>query len=660
MKFPLLLLFSSVIIFNSYGQVSEGGKPYSFDHINFNRINETLIPPPNEIEIQNQIKNDKSGYCVGKIIPVTLNPSNSGTWVTHPDGSESWLLKITSPNAIGLTLNYKYFTLPNGSELFLYNENKNHVIGKFTSSRNTINPITHTQIIEGETTTLEYHQPANSVGKLKLEIESVVYIFRGFEDYLAPYNSRTYNNRAEHCQIDVACSPENNGWSEQIDAVVHFSFPDGGWNYVCSGSVINNTDQDCTPYILTAWHCGEHTANQNLSGYTWYWNYQKSTCQPNSNQSNPWTGNQSMINGTVRSSSGSGTLNNPPNTSMYQVAGSDFTLVELGSNIPSSYGAYYAGWDKGSALKSSGVSIHHPNGSAKKISTFTTYLLTDTYNGGAFNAHWEVFWSATTNGHGVTEPGSSGAPIFDQNKRIVGQLSGGSSYCGSNPDSDLYGKFSSNWTSNGNNSSSQLSSWLDPAGINPTTLDGTYYPCPGPNLTCNATSNLNSITAGNSINFYGNSNISAGSWNWDFDVNNLGGVSPSTSTQQNPSNIIFNSSGNYNVRLTVNYSGVSCTSDLTLSINQNNTSIESNFNNLLKIYPNPSYGSLIIDFSKLEFQNEIINLYDQAGRLIKSFQIGIKTDLKEKIELNGLESGVYFIKSQKKNLINNKIIILEN
>ena len=67
-----------------------------------------------------------------------------------------------------------------------------------------------------------------------------------------------------------------------------------------------------------------------------------------------------------------------------------------------------------------------------------------------------------------------------------------------------------------------------------------------------------------------------------------------------------------------------------------------------------------ISDGKLKFQNEIINLYDQAGRLIKSFQIGIKTDLKEKIELNDLESGVYFIKSKKKNLINNKIIILDN
>jgi hypothetical protein len=658
MKIPFLLFFSSILTFTSFSQVSHGGKPYSFNHPNFNRINEVIISPPSEKEIHNRSNNDKSGYCVGKIIPISLNPSNSGTWITHVDGSESWLLKIKSPNAIGLTLNYKYFTLPNGAEVFLYNENKNHIVGKFTSSRNNTNPITHTQIVQGETTIIEYHKPANTTGLFNLEIESVVYIFRGFEDYLDPY-SAVKNSRAEYCQIDVACSPENNGWSEQIDAVVHFSYPDGGWTYVCSGSVINNTDQDCSPYILTAWHCGEHSVNQNLSGYTWYWNYQKSNCAPNSNQSNPWKGNQTMINGSVKSTSGSGTLNNPPNSSMYQVAGSDFTLVELGTNIPSSYGAYYSGWDRGTSLKSSGVSIHHPNGSAKKISTFTTYLLSETYNGGAYNAHWEVFWSSTTNGHGVTEPGSSGAPIFDQNKRIVGQLSGGNSYCGNNPDSDLYGKFSSNWSSNGNNNNCQLAPWLDPTGSNTTTLDGTYYPCPGPNLTCNATSNLNNIIAGNSINFYGNSNISSSLWDWNFDPNNLGGVSQSTSSIQNPSGIVFNNPGTYDILLTVTYSGVSCTSNLTITVNQNTTEINENLKTLLKLYPNPSLGSLTIDFSNVEIESEYINLFDQAGRIVKSFQIGNKTDFKEKIELTNLESGVYFIKSQK-NLFNNKIIILSN
>ena len=52
-----------------------------------------------------------------------------------------------------------------------------------------------------------------------------------------------------------------------------------------------------------------------------------------------------MINGIIKATSGSGTLNNPPSSN--QVAGSDFTLVELNTSIPSSYNAFYAGWDRG-------------------------------------------------------------------------------------------------------------------------------------------------------------------------------------------------------------------------------------------------------------------------------------------------------------------------
>ena len=72
-----------------------------------------------------------------------------------------------------------------------------------------------------------------------------------------------------------------------------------------------------------------------MSGYTWYWNYQKTSCQPNNNGTNPSKGNETMINGTVRSTSGSGTLNNPPGNN--QLAGSDFTLIELNNNIPTFY-----------------------------------------------------------------------------------------------------------------------------------------------------------------------------------------------------------------------------------------------------------------------------------------------------------------------------------
>ena len=104
--------------------------------------------------------------------------------------------------------------------------------------------------------------------------------------------------------------------------------------------MINNTAADCTPYIISAWHCGEPNAGSNINSTVWYWNYQKSSCSPGTgNSSDPFPGNQTMTGGTVVASSGNGTLNNPPGNN--QLAGSDFYLVELSSQPPVSYNAYY-------------------------------------------------------------------------------------------------------------------------------------------------------------------------------------------------------------------------------------------------------------------------------------------------------------------------------
>jgi hypothetical protein len=72
---------------------------------------------------------------------------------------------------------------------------------------------------------------------------------------------------------------------------------------------------------------------------------------------------------------------------------------------------------------------------------------------------WEVVW-----GEGVTESGSSGSPLFNAERQVIGQLCCGTSFC-SDPDGlDWYGKsFASSWA--------QLSGYLDPAGTGQTTLD---------------------------------------------------------------------------------------------------------------------------------------------------------------------------------------------
>ena len=69
---------------------------------------------------------------------------------------------------------------------------------------------------------------------------------------------------------------------------------------------------------------------------------------------------------------------------------------------------------------------------------------------------------------GVTEPGSSGSPLFDNNHRIIGQLYGGAAACNGSVNNglyDYYGRLDVSW----GNGASQ---YLDPSGGNTTTWDG--------------------------------------------------------------------------------------------------------------------------------------------------------------------------------------------
>ena len=363
-----------------------------------------------------------------------------------------------------------------------------------------------------------------------------------------------------------------------------------------------------------------------------------------------------MINGTVKATSGSGTLNNPPSTN--QVAGSDFTLIELNTNIPTSYNAYFAGWDRSNSLASDGVGIHHPNGSANKISTFNSNLSSTSYNCGAFNAHWEVYWDATINGHGVTEGGSSGSPIFNQDKRIVGQLSGGSSIC-SNPSvfSDEYGKFSTNWNSNGTTAESQLEPWLDPMSLNITNLDGTYSPCGGNSLSCILAFNTDSIGQGDYIDFFGSSNSGTASYSWNFDLNGLGGVNPSTSNNQNPAGVVFNTAGVFDVQITVTSGQGVCTKDTLITVTSNTSN--NNYEDFLEIvFPNPNKGIFNLKLSAQEFNKLGIGyIFNSVGEVVR--EIDLKSSNNVIINLKENSPGLYYLKFEKKPFISQKIIILD-
>jgi len=497
---PIYLLCFVIITSNVlYSQISKGGYPASYSHsLSLDAIDQKVVSPDNfDLTLKEDDENEKIGvvFRYGVLVPVDAGITNSGTWTVLPDGQKIWRLILRAPEALAIAVHFDKFQLPVGGKLFVYNITKDHIIGAFDHENNHESLVFATELIKGETAIIEYIEPrikpegyiekrsatAKELNNFNselplLNIGHIIYAYRNV-GFLFPEGS---DNGEKNCMVGVNCSPEGTNWQSQKKGVARVSVVDGSGAGWCSGSLVNNINQDCTPYFLLADHCGG-TATTYMGQWVFYFNYEagSSSCQSESGSAS-----QSMSGATFKAR---GPMS----------GGSDFLLLQLNQSVPTSYNAYFNGWNRGTSASPSGTSIHHPGGRVKKISTYTSALQTYTYGGCATNAHWLVYWVQTANGHSVTAGGSSGSPIFDNNKRIVGTLTGGASYCHATSDPDMYGKFSYHWESNGTADNRRLRKWLDPNNT-VTTLDGTST-CGGStgNLVC---TNAITITCGQTVN----------------------------------------------------------------------------------------------------------------------------------------------------------------
>ena len=127
----------------------------------------------------------------------------------------------------------------------------------------------------------------------------------------------------------------------------------------------------------------------------------------------------------------------------------------------------YVGWDRSDDESvTASTSIHHPSGDVMKICF-------DEDNPYHANQGGAAVWYIDEWEDGVTEPGSSGSPLFDQNHRIIGQLYGGYAACSgsvNNGQADWYGRLGVSW--DGNSPETRLKDWLDPQNVSPLVLDG--------------------------------------------------------------------------------------------------------------------------------------------------------------------------------------------
>jgi len=396
--------------------------------------------------------------------PVSIAPATHGTWEDLGDGQMLWRLRIQgAEGTTSLNLGFARFRMSPHGRLLLYSTDGSQVLRPFTAADNELHGELWTPVVLTDDLIVELTVPRQEMRAVDLRLGWINQGYRGF----GTISSSAYN-KSGSCNLDVECLDAGDSWREEMRSVAVIST---GGSTFCTGSLINDTAGDRKMYFMTANHCGINSGN--AASLVAYWNYQNSFCRtPGSAQSGQ---------------AGDGQLNQFHTGSFFRASNSpsDFTLVELDDPPVAAYNHFWAGWDRSTGNFACSAStpcatIHHPSTDEKRITYVTTTTATTSYSGTTSPgdgthiwAHWATDPPGPFTVPGVTEPGSSGSPLYSQTGRYIGQLHGGPSACGAtgNNLSDYYGRFSVSWTGGGSNST-RLSNWLDAGNTGATSIAG--------------------------------------------------------------------------------------------------------------------------------------------------------------------------------------------
>ena len=382
--------------------------------------------------------------------------SNDGIKTVLPDGTTVLQIGIHSAGAYSINLLLSDFELPPGGKLFVYNADHSYVAGSFDERNNSADKLLPIRPVAGDSIIIEYSEPANVPFTGHFVISEVNHDYR---DILRTEPGKDVG-ATFFCMPDVLCSDAS---AETIRSTVLLII---NGNTLCTGVLLNNTADDGKTYVLTAVHCFIDNADSDIEFTTdmSYYDARAGTTIAFFNYTRPDCDANIKINGTEEMSVASA-------STRVVLPRKDIALLEFFDSIPNYFNAYYAGWN--CDLTGNGTThtnIHHPNGAVKKygmtdgaISLETTFPIFDS------NSFWKVpYWTI-----GSTAAGSSGSPLFDENKLVIGGLSSGTSYCNQtlpNGNSDYFSSLGKGWVAD--SVSNQLKTYLDPQNTGVTQYPG--------------------------------------------------------------------------------------------------------------------------------------------------------------------------------------------
>ena len=455
MKLKLLLVFAVFMTLSFAQEIPDDIIPPSWSLDNLNTVEPHRLKSFNVKKlIDEDIINDKDKskpWRFGYDIYVDHNANDVGEWTTLPNGDRIWRMTYKSEGAYTLNFMFDSFRIPEGAILFVYNNDRDDLIRPFTHHNNNDEDILGTWLVNGDQAWIEYYQPAHVKGDAKLTVGSVIHGYRTAATYQKGLNDSGACNHDVDCDITPPSDPFNiNTRKEEVKKSAAFLILGG---FVCSGTLINNTSNDGTPYVLTANHCGGGEAGW---AFRFNWRSPNPSCGTFANSTQ---GTFQTVSGSVRRASSTR---------------SDLKLVELTdtnffNNNPD---VVWAGWNRSTTqVPEINFGIHHPSGDIQKVCRDDGGAFRTTFPfGGDNNAQ---MWRINDWDLGVTEGGSSGSALFNEEGHVIGMLSGGSAACSGTNDNggfDIYGRFGVAWDF-GPFAGSRLKDWLDPGDTGVTTLD---------------------------------------------------------------------------------------------------------------------------------------------------------------------------------------------
>ncbi len=339
---------------------------------------------------------------IGIVRPLDVTIKDSGMWA-FTDGTAIWRLDIESPSAVGVQLHLKNVNLPSGVKLYISGDSAEpqEYSGHGIKGDGEIwGPLLDGGVVSIELQDTRTDAKNNTGPPTSFDLATLGHLFT---NPISP--NLTDFGDAGACNLDATCYPD---WAAQSNSVARIEFSDQYYIYVCSAVLLNNLTNDGSPILLTANHCVNSPTLINSLSATW--DYVTATC----NGTPPYLQSLTTFQGMDLLS-----------TDVVH----DTTLLSV-FNVGSN--ATFAAWTTADPLLGSYVTgIHHPSGSYRRISFGNTTSVP------GFESYHSVHWQI-----GITEHGSSGSPLFDDAKRVVGTLTSGSSSCSNPFGVDNYHRFS--------------------------------------------------------------------------------------------------------------------------------------------------------------------------------------------------------------------------